>query len=67
MLEYIDESLELFLRALAPLSAADVDVSFQAPDREWSAKLNRPTVNMFLWDIKRSTDHASSVVFRTTG
>lgn len=58
MLEYIDESLESFLRALAPLSAADVDVSFQAPDREWSAKLNRPTVNMFLWDIKRSTDHA---------
>lgn len=62
MLEYIDESLEAFLRALAPLSAADVDVSFEAPDREWSAKLNRPTVNLFLWDIKRSTERARTGV-----
>ena len=60
MLEYIDEGLEGFLRAMVPLSASDVDVSFEAPDRTWSAKLNRPTVNMFLWDIKRSTEHARS-------
>ena len=60
MLEYIDEGLEGFLRAMVPLSASDVDVSFEAPDRTWSAKLNRPTVNLFLWDIKRSTDHARS-------
>lgn len=58
MLEYIDESLEGFLRATVPLSAADVDVSFEAPDRTWSAKLNRPTVNLFLWDIKRTTTRA---------
>lgn len=60
MLEYIDESLEGFLRAMVPLSASDVDVSFEAPDRTWSAKLNRPTVNMFLWDIKRTTERARS-------
>lgn len=58
MLEFIDESLEGFLRAMVPLSASDVDVSFEAPDRTWSAKLNRPTVNMFLWDIKRTTERA---------
>lgn len=58
VLELIDESLEAFLRAAVPLSARDVDVSFEAPDRTWSAKLNRPTVNLFLWDIKRSKDHA---------
>jgi len=58
VLEYIDESLEGFLRAMVPLSAADVDVSFEAPDRTWSAKLNRPTINLFLWDIKRTTERA---------
>ncbi len=58
MLEFIDASLEAFLRATVPLSATDVDVSFEPPDREWSAKLNRPTVNLFLWDIKRSSDRA---------
>lgn len=54
MLELIDESLEAFFRASVPLGATEVDVSFEAPDRDWSAKLVRPTVNMFLWDIRRS-------------
>lgn len=56
MLELIDSSLESLLRAGVPLSAQDIDVSFDAPDREWSAKLNRPTVNLFLWEIKRSAE-----------
>lgn len=60
VLEHIDESLEALLRAAVPLSATDVDVTFEAPDREWSAKLTRPTVNMFLWDIRRSTSSAKS-------
>ena len=54
MLDLVDESLEAFFRASVPLSATDVDVSFDAPDRDWSAKLTRPTVNVFLWDIRRS-------------
>ncbi len=58
MLAAIDESLEAFLRAVAPLSAVDIDVSFQPPDDEWAAKLTRPTVNLFLWDIRRSVGRA---------
>jgi hypothetical protein len=62
MLEFIDESLESFLRATVPLSATDIDVSFDAPDRDWSAKLTRPTINVFLWDIRRSATRASAGV-----
>jgi hypothetical protein len=60
VLHLIDAALEAFLRATVPLSAQDVDVSFEAPDREWSAKLTRPTVSVFLWDIRRSnrSEHA---------
>ena len=58
VLDLIDESLEAFFRATVPLDATDVDVSFEPPEREWSAKLNRPTVNAFLWDIRRSTHRA---------
>ena len=58
MLHLIDAALEAFLRATVPLSAQDVDVSFEPPDRDWSAKLTRPTVNVFLWDIRRSTERA---------
>ena len=58
MLELVDESLEGFLRATVPLGAPEIDVSFEPPERDWSAKLSRPTVNLFLWDIRRSTDRA---------
>lgn len=58
MLELIDESLEAFFRAGVPLGATEVDVSFEAPDRTWSAKLVRPTVNLFLWDIRRSASRS---------
>ena len=58
MLDLIDATLEAFFRATVPLSAQDVDVSFEPPDRDWSAKLTRPTVNLFLWDIRRSSERA---------
>jgi hypothetical protein len=59
VLDSVDESLERFIRSAVPLSARNTDVSFEAPDREWAAKLNnRPTVNLFLWDIKKSTDRS---------
>jgi hypothetical protein len=64
VLELIDAGLEAMLRARVPLSAQDVDVSFEAPDKDWAAKLNRPTVNLFMWDVKRSADHARTGVER---
>jgi hypothetical protein len=60
LLDLVDETLEAFLRATVPLDARDVDVSFEAPDTEWSSKLTRPTVNLFLWDIRRSSERAQA-------
>jgi hypothetical protein len=60
VLDLVDECLELFLRASVPLKATDIDVSFEAPDREWAAKLTRPTINLFLWDIRRSAERSKS-------
>ncbi len=61
MLELIDEGLEAFFRGSVPLSPVDVDVAFEAPDKDWSAKLTRPTVNLFLWDIRRSVNSRSGM------
>jgi len=58
VLDLIDESIEAFFRATVPLGATDVDVSFEPPSRDWSAKLTRPTVNAFLWDIRRGGSRA---------
>ncbi len=58
MFSWIDETLEAFLRASVPLSAVDIDVSFVPPEEDWSAKLTRPTVNLHLWDVRRSVTRA---------
>lgn len=58
MLDLIDQAIESLFRATVPLSATDIDMSFEPPDRQWSSKLTRPTVNAFLWDIRRSTVRA---------
>lgn len=35
MLHLLDESLEHFLRTAVPLPPKEIDVSFEAPDRDW--------------------------------
>ena len=60
MLHLLDETLEAFLRAEVPLPR-HVDVAFDAPDGEWSAALSsRPTVDLYLWDVRRNTQRATT-------
>lgn len=55
MLNLLDESLEEFLRTVVPLPRQEIDVSFDKPDREWAARVAKPTVNLYLWDVRRNT------------
>lgn len=52
MIHLVDASLERFLRSVVPLPQA-VSVSFATPDRRWGAANAGPTVNLFLWDVRR--------------
>jgi hypothetical protein len=52
MLHLLDESLEAYLRAAVPLSPRSVDIVFDAPDGDWAAGVSRPTVNLYLWDVR---------------
>jgi len=54
MFHLLDESLEDFLRTTVPLPAREIDVSFDAPDKDWAAKVSRPTINLYLWDVRRN-------------
>src|SRR5262249_36489594 len=38
-----------------PLPEGSIDISFDTPDKTWGAAVIRPTVNLFLWDIRRNT------------
>jgi hypothetical protein len=60
MLHLLDDSLDAFLRAVGPLPPTDVDVSFDPPDNDWAAGLIRPTVNLYLWRLRRSVVEVSA-------
>lgn len=60
MLNLLDASLEEYLRTAVPLDAADVDVSFEAPDDDWGAGITKPTVNLYLWDVRRNDESRQS-------
>ena len=57
MLQLLDKSFASFLRAVVPLGTREVDVVFDAPDRDWSARVSRPTINLYLWDVRQSRTH----------
>jgi hypothetical protein len=56
MLADLDETIREFLIRYAPLETSEIDISFETPDRDWSSRLSRPTVNCFLFDIRENHD-----------
>ncbi|GAA3732986.1 DUF4255 domain-containing protein [Plantactinospora mayteni] len=51
MIHEVDEALRGLVVAEA-LAGTGVDVSFDAPTRDWANRRNAPTVNLFLYDIR---------------
>lgn len=57
MLADLDEALRtLLVRGFQHHGIDRVDVAFDAPDREWSGQLSAPTLNLFLYDLRESTE-----------
>lgn len=51
MIHEVDEALRRLVRGDA-LAGADVEVVFDAPTKDWAARRNAPTVNLYLYDIR---------------
>jgi hypothetical protein len=51
MIHEVDEALRQLVRGEA-LAGSDVEVVFDAPTKEWAARRNAPTVNLYLYDIR---------------
>ena len=61
MISDLDETIKQLLVKQGKLDPAEIDIVFEMPDREWSGKVTKPTVNVYLYDIhenlqKRETD-----------
>ena len=54
MFSDLDESLRNLLKAEIPIANGEVEIAFEQPTREWSARLSRPTLNLFLYDLREN-------------
>jgi hypothetical protein len=54
MIEDLDEALRRLLTREIPIKNGEVDIHFNQPKREWSARLSRPTLNLYLFDIREN-------------
>lgn len=54
MIDDIDESLRQLLVRDLPIKNNEIDIAFHQPKREWSARVSRPTLNLYLYDIREN-------------
>ncbi len=65
MINDLDETLrELLLRAV-PIDVALVDITFAMPGKDWATALSKPTINLFLYDIRENVDLRSNERYLT--
>lgn len=56
MLLDLNNTLKALLVRRVPLDPNEVEISFECPKREWSAKVLKPTVNLYLFDVREDRD-----------
>jgi hypothetical protein len=54
MIDDLDEALRDLLVRDLPITANEVDIAFDQPTREWASRLSRPTINLFMHDVREN-------------
>jgi hypothetical protein len=54
MIADLDETIRQLLIKELPVKNGEIDIKFDQPKREWSARLTKPTVNLFLYDLREN-------------
>ncbi len=54
MISDLDEVLRQLLIHELPVKNSEVEITFDQPKREWSSRVSRPTLNLFLHDLREN-------------
>jgi hypothetical protein len=54
MIADLDETIRQLLISEMPIKNGEIEISFHQPRREWSTRLNKPTANFFLYDLREN-------------
>jgi hypothetical protein len=56
MFSDLDETIKALLVQAGGLDPAQIEVSFEIPNREWSSGIAKPTINCYLFDIRENRE-----------
>ena len=54
MISDVDEALRNLILDSLTVSRQNVDIKYDLPSRDWASRLNRPTIDLFLFDIREN-------------
>lgn len=54
MIADLDETIRQLLTEELPVKNGDIDISFELPKREWSSRLSKPALNLYLYDVREN-------------
>jgi hypothetical protein len=54
MISDLDETIKQLLIKEGAFDPAEVDINFEMPDREWSASVSKPTISVYLYDMREN-------------
>jgi hypothetical protein len=60
MIQDVDESLRALVKRDA-LNGSKADIAFDAPTKEWSARRNTPTIDLYLYDIREDLEQRETM------
>jgi hypothetical protein len=50
----LDETIKQIMIKKGAVDPVEVDISFETPKREWSASISKPTINLYLYDMREN-------------
>ncbi len=65
MIHDVDEVLRKLLIEEMELKGNDVDIVFDQPKREWSSRLSKPTLNLFLFNLQENLILRTAEAYKT--
>ena len=54
MITDLNETIKQILVKKGAFDPAEVDIRFETPKREWAASISKPTINLYLYDIREN-------------
>lgn len=63
MIQDLDDTLKELLIQKVPIENSVIEIKFEMPDKDWESKLTKPTINVYLYDIRENHELRSNETY----